>query len=349
MEPAREAVQVPGHISMPSSPTLLAQTAPVRKPAQAVQADLDALVKAARAEGELLFYLAPVEAIGKRVSDGFTGKYGIKSAFVRLAGARIFQRYATEAEAGGVLPDVVITSGTGTIAFAEDAIKKGWVESIAQAGLPVVSSGEFPASAYRGPTGLVQVAAWRIAFNTEKLKGIEIPRDYPDLLNPKYKGQLLIPDPRSADAYIEFFSLLLDKYGEPFFAQLRAQNPRFFANGGVPAMQALAAGEGAVLLPAVLPQSQAIKDAGGPVDSVRTEYTTGIENSVMLTTRARSKHPNAGRLFANYLMSPEGNRVLNADPGSATIYDSAGLPKQYMRPSPEALARKDQIVRLLAP
>jgi len=56
---------------------------------------------------------------------------------------------------------------------------------------------------------------------------------------------------------------------------------------------------------------------------------------------------NAARLFANYVLSQEGNKVFNADPGLYSVYDLAGLPKQYVSPKPDATARKDLVLRLL--
>ena len=56
----------------------LAQARPV------AQAELDALVAAAKAEGSLVWYSAPPEALAKRVSDAFSAKYGIRVQFVRL-------------------------------------------------------------------------------------------------------------------------------------------------------------------------------------------------------------------------------------------------------------------------
>ena len=68
---------------------------------------------------------------------------------------------------------------------------------------------------------------------------------------------------------------------------------------------------------------------------------------VVLTARARAKHPNAARLMANYVMSPEGNKVFNDDPGGVTIYDTRGLPADYQAPKPGAITRKDLIIKLL--
>src|SRR6185369_3187211 len=57
----------------------LAQASPAAKSASKAginpQANLDALIKSARAEGEVLFYSTATENVAKRVSDAFTAKY----------------------------------------------------------------------------------------------------------------------------------------------------------------------------------------------------------------------------------------------------------------------------------
>lgn len=324
----------------------LAQAAPARPAAVALQAEMDALIKAAKAEGELFFYTAPVDTDAKRLADGFQAKYGIRANFLRLIGGPLFTRFSAEAESNNIPADVSLVSGTSSVNFAEEGIKKGWVESVAQAGLPVLRSGEFPARHVQGPVAIIQFSVWGITYNNEKLKGADVPKDFPDLLKPQYKGQLLLPDPRVADAYVEFWSLIMDKYGESYLTAMKAQNPRFFASGA-PALNELAAGGGTIQMPGLAQQMWTVKTKGGPVDFVTPEFTTGAENYVMLTARAKAKRPAAGRLFANYVMSPEGNKLLNNYPGGINVYDTSGLPKQYSSPKFSALARKDQISKLL--
>ena len=313
--------------------------------AQGNAPDLDALTKAARAEGELTYYTSNAENVGRRIGSAFTAKYGIKTQFVRLNSVPLQQRYSTEAETGNFAADAIFIAGNAT-AYAAEGIKKGWIESISEAGLPVIRSGEFPRAFNRGPTAIVQVSPWLIFFNTDKVKGADVPKDWPDLLDPKWKGQVLLADPRASDAHIPLWSIILDKYGEEFFHKLRAQGLRVFS-GGPPTIQSLAAGEGSVAVPTIESSVQEIKSKGGPLNTVTPDLTTGVEMHIVLTARTKAKHPNAARLFANYVMSPEGNKVFNDDPGGLTIYDTKNLPKDYRAPDQGALARKERIFKLL--
>ena len=324
----------------------VAQASPPARPAGAnQQAELDTLIKAAKAENAVTFYSAATENVAKKIADGFTAKYGIKAQYIRLGSAAQQQRYAAEADGGNFAADVIFIAGNAGL-FAEEGIRKGWMESVSDAGIPAIRSGEFPARFLRGNTAVVQIAPWAIAYNTELVKGADVPKAWKDLVNPKFKGQLIIPDPASSDAYLDLWALLLDRYGESFFAEIRANNPRRFPSG-VPGTQALGAGEGAINAPVVSSQVLGLQVKGAPVAPSIPDMTTGVEIQLVLTHRAKAKHPNAGRLLAHYVISGEGNRVFNDDPGSISVYDTTQLPKQYEAPKAGTAARKEQIAKLL--
>lgn len=306
------------------------------------QAEVDALVKAARSEPPVTMYATVTDNVVRRVAEAFTAKYGVKVQYTRLAGTAIQHRYSTEAQAGTFAADVLF--GANVVPYSQMAVKNGWLEPVS--GLPVIKSGQLPARFNMETTALVQIAPWGLAYHTGKVKGSDVPKDWKDLLHPKWKGQILLPDPRSSESYLDFWALLIDRYGESFAAQLRAQNPRQYSSG-VPAMQGLGAGEGAFELPAVPALAQTVIAKGAPVALVFPELTTGVEMMVMLTARSKAKAPNAARLLANYVLTPEGNKVFNDDPGGITLYDKSGLPKQYESPKPGTVARKDAIAKSL--
>ena len=336
----------PGGIQIAQAATKPAAPATATAPSAAsLQAELDTLIKAAKAEGEVVFYIALVDSVAKRVGDAFTAKYGIKYSFLRLSTGPLAQRYFAEAESGNIAADFVIVAGPYQ-AYTGDGIKKGWIESLAQANIPAIRSGQVPAKFNKGETVIVQVAPWQIGYNTQKVKAADAPKDLNDVLNPKWKGQIQVSDPRVGTTIAEFWALVLETKGEEFFTKFRAQNPRLYP-GGAQSIQALGAGEGSIMVPVLVPQLMGPKEKGAPLEIAKLDQTTGIEATLVLTARAKAKHPAAARLFVNYLITPEGNKVLNSDTGAATIYDSGGLPSQYAPPSPTGAARADQFAKLL--
>jgi len=140
--------------------------------------ELETLIAVAQKEGEVTFYLGQTENVAKRIGGAFTAKYGIKTQYIRLGGAQLVQRYLSEADSGNMGADLLFTSGDA-ISIAENGIRKGWIESISKADIPVVKNGEFPASFNKGNTAIVQISPWLILYNTEKLQAAETPKDWP--------------------------------------------------------------------------------------------------------------------------------------------------------------------------
>lgn len=321
------------------APLRVAQATPATQPA-----DLDKLIAAAKAEKSVTIYTAAVENAMARVIKGFNEKYGVNAQFVRMSSSVLQQRFSAEAAAGNIAADMIFIAGGPTV-FLQDGMKNGSLQAISDAGIPVLASGQFPARFSDGKSAVIQISPWLIAVNTDKLSG-PAPKDWPDILDPKYKGQIILIDPRASNAFLDIWAAILDKHGEEFFAKLRAQEPRRYADG-IPATQGLAAGEAAIEVPALPAMVTQLSAKGAPLEQEVPAYTSGVEMHVIVANPAKSRSPNAARLLAHFVMSPEGNKLFNADPGSASVYDTSRLPAQYQAPKPETAARKEKILSLL--
>jgi iron(III) transport system substrate-binding protein len=240
-----------------------------------------------------------------------------------MATADLAQRFTAEAATDRPASDMLVASMTP---FVEDAAKRGYTTPLAKAGIPGYP-GDFP-SRYLLPdagTAIVQFQPSGLATNTDLAKGAI--RDWQDVLDPRWKGKVILVDPRASAAYTPFWNLIIKQYGEGFLTRLRAQNPKVAA-GSAPASQQLAAGEGAVIVPGVASIIADLKKKGAPVGFVQPQVSTGPE--IVPGLAAKAPHPNAARLFIEYLMSEEGNRVLNkTEAGSGSPRDPSSLPSRY--------------------
>jgi iron(III) transport system substrate-binding protein len=309
------------------------------------EAALEELIAAAKEEGSLTFYSAATENIAKRISDAFSEKYGISTEFVRLSSSQLQQRYAAEADAGNIPADLIFNAGNAT-AFTEDQISKGNMYSIEDAEIPILASGEFPEEYVRGPNALVQIAPWQFAYNTDSVEESAAPKTWEDLLKPEFKDQILIANVAASDAYVDVWAVVLDNYGPEYFEKLKAQNFTV-TESGVPAVEALGAGEAKIAVPVVPSQALANVGQGAPVAISLPPDTSGVEMQLALTAPEKARHPNAARLMAEFVMSEEGNKLFNDDPGNVSVYDEGGLPADYVAPNPEGQAKKAEILQLL--
>jgi iron(III) transport system substrate-binding protein len=308
----------------------------------ATQNRREALTAAAKDEGSVTWYTTDPPAAVNRIVKGFSTRYGIKVDYVRAASNELTQRYSAEAQAGKVQADVI--DGPAS-AFYSDAMQKGWTTPLKTAGIPTLDDGEFPKQFYREDQGIAIdiVITWLMGYNTRQVSADKAPKTWDDMLKPEFNNRIILVDPRASDAHVEFWDRIMLARGEDFLTRFKAQSPRLAA-GGPAAVEALAAGEGAIVLPAAGANITASKANGAPVEMVQPELTVGIESGVALSRNAA--HPNAGRLFIDYLLSREGNAVANEDPGSHSPY-GADFPKEYHSPRKEALGNKAKIFQLL--
>lgn len=312
--------------------------------AQASPPGLNDLVNAAKKEGSVTWYLSISAEIGRRVSEAFQAKYGINTSFIRLSSSQLLQRYAAEADAGKVVAGLLVL--TITADQVAKFVKSGWLESSLDGQIPVLK-GEYPAELNRGAARMVSTTPWQLGYNTQRVSKDQLPQDFKDLLNPKWKGKIIIPDPASSESYIAVWYAVLQAYGEGFFGSLRGQNLRF-AQSAVPAAQALAAGEGDLAYPTLSVNLAPLKKAGAPIElTLLRGANIGNFAQLVVTRRDKATQPNAARLLANYILSKEGNAVFNAD-GEIGPYDPRAITGAFQPPSPEALKHKETILKLLS-
>lgn len=303
-------------------------------------AELEELVEAAKAEGELVWYTSTPDDTGVAVIEAFEQKYGISIEYTRGSSSDLRQRYSAEASAGSVAADVILMADH---AFFDDALGEGWLVDPADWDVP--GADEFPQESVKDEKYVVKVDPMVLGYNTDEVSEDKLPESWEDVLDPEWKGRILIPDPRSSAIYMQFFDLLRQTYGDEFLTGLAEQDVRVFQSGS-PLSESLAAGEGAIALPVISALMLGPANQGAPLDfKVLEDVTTGAEQTFGISKDAR--HPNAARLFAHFLLSEEGSLVLNEKPGEISPFGDEEFPEKFESPDPAWLDNEATIIELL--
>ncbi|MEX2631017.1 MAG: extracellular solute-binding protein [Tistlia sp.] len=300
---------------------------------------------AAKSEGEVNYYASNNPALSQRMAEGFNKRYPeIKVNIVRLASGPLGKRYATEAEAGTFVADI-LQLGDPTI--IRDGYQKGWFTRIDELPSHAAWPEEYKAENY----AVANIFPGTITYNTTLVPDGGAPKAWPDILDPKWKGLILAPDLRTSPTNMHWAKTMIDTYGEEFLTGLAAQDIRWVPST-VPGTQMLAAGESALLLQNLRMVSYSVIEQGGPIDDVMLEPNTGLESLVSISTQA--PNPNSARLLVNYVLSPEGQALLVKDVGASPLGNIPGalpLPSDYRQASyeaiSEALAMSDRISKLV--
>ncbi len=276
------------------------------------QTPMDALIAAAKKEGEVVVYSSESDKQVADTSKAFEAKYGIKVQGVRLVSGTLTSRYAGERKGGTVVADAVVVSNDP---FVLD--NPSWWVPLDESVVP--GYGKFPGYA-KGPLFVtLDHNVIGIAWNTHLVKPADEPKSYLDLVNnPAFaaRGSILYADPRATPSAMNLFKVLVEKYGEDYFRKLMERGVAI-APGSSPGVQQIAAGANKVLIGNFANNAHSVIAAGGPVKYLPVpDPSTGVDNRIALSSGA--KHPNAARLYAAFRMSEEGQRVMCLAKGSTS-------------------------------
>lgn len=278
------------------------------RPARAAR-DLTArereLYAAAKGEGNLTWYTAHSDDVtAQALGHGFEGLFpGLKVSVVRTTAQVAFQRVSQEVKAGAMQVDVLSSTDIGHYVYLK---QKGLLEKYE----PENASKVLDIYKNYDPDGYYTVTSAGligIGYNTAKLAAADAPKNWTDLLEPKWKDKIALGHP-GFSGYVGTWTVTMRKlYGWKFFEELAKNNPQVgrSINDTVTMLNAgerIVAGAG--------PHNTVMESAqkGNPVAMV---YPT--DGTVLIIAPSGImkgvKHPNAARLFMEYLLSAEASKV----------------------------------------
>ena len=262
-------------------------------------------VDQAKKEGEVVWYgTLTGGAIVGNIIKNFESKFpGIKVKYLRLGGASFVERIRSEARAGKYLWDVVTSE---YIQFSELSKHVALARYASPDAAQISPRHRDPNGAWVSIYGAIATIAW----NTRMVKPAEAPKDWKDLLDPRWKGKKIGLPVEAFQWYGGMVTYLGDKAGRDFMKALAAQDPQT-QQGYTNTSNLLVAGE----FPVAITRAHRIEDArskGAPVDwSAEANPIVISIHPVGISEKAT--HPAAARLFYNYLTSVEGQSLFTEE------------------------------------
>jgi iron(III) transport system substrate-binding protein len=256
------------------------------------------LVEAAKKEGKLTWYTSMAIDTSKPLLDAFSSEYPfIKAELARLGEEQLLNRVLTEARAGRVLFDVISSSGIQLL--AQKNFLAPYASAEAQA-FPqeIKDAGHRWTAVYNN--NLV------VMYNTRMVAERDAPRDYPDLLDPKWKGKMLM-DATDYDWYGTLAAAWGREKGQQYMTRLAQQGPMWRRGHGLVA-QLVAAGE-VPLGWAYSFRVERMKRESAPVDWVTT-FNPIVTTISGIGLAAKASSPNAAKLFIDFVLSKKAQEMI---------------------------------------
>lgn len=274
------------------------------------------IVEAAQKEGKVVAAIPPSAELRKLMELTFPKRYGIGVEFVPARGSTIIRRIVDEAKAGvhyfdlhiggtqsiitGLLPENVLAPVEPLFVLPEVRDPKQWWGGHIWAD-----------NAKRFLYAFVAYQTVSLWSNSNEYKPSEF-RGFDDLLNPKLQGKIGISDPRTPGSGSSMWSYMNYIKGEEYLKRLVAQ--KLFVTRDLRLLaDNLAKGKIAVTVGIAYSEFLPFIKAGLPVTPLPVPkeglYVSGGYGH--LTVLKNPPHPNATKVFVNWLLGRDGQEIFS--------------------------------------
>lgn len=263
-------------------------------------------IEGAKKEGKLVWWTPGSAKHLEQILAKFRQKYPfVKTELWRAGSSEVREKIFTEARAGVYNVD-----------FAGIDLEE--IMEARKAGL--MKKHEWPNARtwalgrYRDPDGYWVARHVLVAvtvYNTQLLSPAEAPKNWPDLLNPKRKGETSIP--KDYDWAMMLWAAWGKEKTVAFLKEFAKNNP-VVGSGHNARAELLAAGAMKIDVRVNLSDVLEYKEKGAPLDWVRADPI--ITKGTPMFIAERAPHPNAAVLFGDWFTSLEGQKAYHDATGT---------------------------------
>jgi iron(III) transport system substrate-binding protein len=280
-------------------------------------------------EGKVVVGIPPSSELRKELEPAFKARFGFEVELFAATGPQIANRVVTEGKAGVRYFDTFIFGSCTGVPL----IKSGLFDQIEP--YMILPEVKDPKHWWGGHVWMDNVSGTRLFYsfiatkssegvwyNTTLAKAEEL-RSFDDLLDSEWKGKIGLSDPRVAGSGLSVWSYLWDLKGEEYLKKL-VQQELFVSQNLRQLAEALAKGRLAIALGIGVAQTDPFVKAGLPVKDLPEprEGTPSSNGYGSLAIIKNPPHPNATKIFINWLVSK--GRPRNLQPGPDARHAAPG-------------------------
>ena len=262
------------------------------------------LLEGAKKEGKVSLYTTLiVDQVVCPVKDAFEKEYPfLQVEFFRGNAERLVQKMMAEYQAKRYEVDIIDGTVSPTMVRRANLLQRFYSPMLA----------EYPAELKdaQGFWGSTNLYFFATGYNTRMVKPAEAPKTYEDLLNPRWKGQMMWSTSRGSGAPIFIGNVLISmgqEAGKAYLQKLKGQNIAKSTASNRQILDLTIAGEFPIALHIFNHHAYISKTAGAPVDWFAIEPVTATIQTIGLAKN--TPHPYASMLLLDFVLSEKGQRV----------------------------------------
>jgi len=270
-------------------------------------------VAKARAEGKVNWYTStPIEQAQKIVTL-FKQQTGIDVELFRSGGSAILSRFQQEMAAGRPAADVLTHSEP---AAANALAKKGFFINFKPKNFEKIPDA---AKAADGSFVGQRLNMMTHYYRSDRVAEADVPKTWDDLTHPKYKGKLVMTDPSFTSLQVSVVGTISKERGWEFYEKLRA-NDVMIVQGNQQVADMLKRGERLIAVGALDSYAADLRREGHQIKTLYPSDGVFIIPSPTSVVKG-SPHPNAAKLFAEFMIGDDAQKIFPADGGYSVRID----------------------------
>jgi iron(III) transport system substrate-binding protein len=260
------------------------------------------LIEAAKKEGKAIAYGSLESDTMDEIMKGFRKKTGLDIEYWRASATKVMDRALSESRAGRPVADLIITNDNPLRLMQKQNFFQKY-ESPTWSDFPKDAIDPVLGPRYRN-------VIIGIVYNKSGIKPADAPKSLEDLVNPKYKGKLVMPDPTQHTTTTQWVTSLHKLLGKEkankFIRDLAAMKP-ILVESLLPAGERVSTGETPIAVTYVK-YVHIFGEKGAPLDYVRDPKMLGDGHYIGLA--AKAPHPSAGKAFIDYFLDNESMKIM---------------------------------------